>query len=388
MDSDVIRFLYKWHRLEKINRIDIIDFDLIQLGSKFPGRFTNRQEALEELRKLLLRAGDASLTLRTKLIAYEAYLRALMGEKIGFEEYVKSTMAIKPEMIPTKILDLQLNRVRELYGRLGYDYTVGGVKSFIASNLLQHEEITKTFDEFEHKLLPEFLGWLNLDINVDYLVEFVDEDAYWMNWISTNEKGAIVLKYNTNKHHKWVRGVTENLVIHEICGHALSYSSWKNRINANKMEMINGLTTVFSPEQFFFEGVAESLWCFYPDIPFSDFGLLALYNDHLYWLVMNNAHIMLNMGQDEETVTDFIRAYIPYHSYLDVSDDVALKQEFSKRTKNPLLRTYLYVYGIALYQFMQIADSMDAKTKKVFVRDIYTNAYYPKELVNKYMKLR
>ena len=52
MDKQLVDFFYKWHKFEKLNNINIIDFDLIQNNQTSSG-FESRQEILNELVYLL-----------------------------------------------------------------------------------------------------------------------------------------------------------------------------------------------------------------------------------------------------------------------------------------------------------------------------------------------
>ncbi len=52
MDTKLLKFFYRWHRFEKQNNVDIIDFDLIQQEQNFPGAFKNRVEVEKELIQL------------------------------------------------------------------------------------------------------------------------------------------------------------------------------------------------------------------------------------------------------------------------------------------------------------------------------------------------
>ena len=97
------------------------------------------------------------------------------------------------------------------------------------------------------KIVSQVMDWLGMKFDLSYEVSFVDKNEYWMNWISTDKKGRIHLQYNLNKRHAWLKGSTEFLVFHEICGHAIQLTSWKEQIMQKNMPRSLGLTTVFSP---------------------------------------------------------------------------------------------------------------------------------------------
>jgi len=186
MDKKLINFFYKWHRFEKQNKVDIIDFDLIQENSSNIGTFKSRDEVKNELLRLIEEyetVSDKNKFILAKLIASKYYLSALQGEKHSFNE----------------------------------------LETFEEENQLSQKQIESAFKDFRKDILPKVINWLDLQIDLKYKIKFVDIDTYWMNWISTDEQGDILLQYNLNSRHKWFRGATEYLVFHEICAHALQF---------------------------------------------------------------------------------------------------------------------------------------------------------------------
>ena len=381
-DEEVTSFFYKWNRTEKSNTISIIDFDLLYDGHRFPGRYSSRSQilsVLRELQKEYQHQTQKNALVEAKLKASEYYLRALEGEAIAFEDYIKHTMGIKPMYIPEDDLLKQRELVRSAYKNVGYTWDKKGIAAFKKDYRLTKEEIEKSFIDFREKIVLQVMDWLEMKFNLSYEVSFVDKNEYWMNWISTDKRGRIHLQYNLNKRHAWLKGSTEFLVFHEICGHAIQATSWKEQIMQKNMPRSLGLTTVFSPEQFFMEGIAESLYYFYPSNPFSDFGLISLHFDHLYWMVWNNAHIMANSHENRKRIHEFIHTYMPAMSENEI--DVGIKE----KTSDPLGRTYQYIYGISLHYHRLIAKKLTAEEKRRYVLDIYTNAYIPSEILHRYL---
>ena len=353
MDTKLLKFFYKWHRFEKQNNIDIIDFDLVQQGKNIPDAFNSRDDVEKELLQLIDEYNaipNKNEFISSKLIACKYYLSALQGKKFPFGEYVSNTMGIVPKIISIKVLENQLKTTADTYKTIGYSYEKAGLEKYEHENQLTQKEIELTFKKFRDDILPKVIKWLRLQVELKYKIKFVDIDTYWMNWISTDENGEILLQYNLNNRHKWLKGSTEYLVFHEICAHTPQTLSWKNQIINGGLNPFVGLTTVFSPEQFFLEGIAESLYYFYPSNPFSDYGLASLHTDHLYWLVMNNAHIMVNSGESINKIVQFIKKYLPTRK------EEEIVKNLKERVNDPLFRTYQYIYGIALYYHKLIAD--------------------------------
>lgn len=381
MDTKLLKFFYKWHRFEKQNNIDIIDFDLVQQGKNIPDAFNSRDDVEKELLQLIDEYNaipNKNEFISSKLIACKYYLSALQGKKFPFGEYVSNTMGIVPKIISIKVLENQLKTTADTYKTIGYSYEKAGLEKYEHENQLTQKEIELTFKKFRDDILPKVIKWLRLQVELKYKIKFVDIDTYWMNWISTDENGEILLQYNLNNRHKWFKGSTEYLVFHEICAHALQTLSWKNQIINGGLNPFVGLTTVFSPEQFFLEGIAESLYYFYPSNPFSDYGLASLHTDHLYWLVMNNAHIMVNSGESINKIVQFIKKYLPTRK------EEEIVKNLKERVNDPLFRTYQYIYGIALYYHKLIADKLTNEQRRQYVLDIYQNVYNPKTIIDKF----
>lgn len=381
MQQKLLEFYYKWNKFEKKNNIDIIDFDLLQQGDQYSEEFCNREEVLETLLKLIeeyKKLKDKNLFIESKLEAALYYLNALMGKKSTFKEYIEKTMGLTPIFIPETVLNEQKEKTQEAYKELGYSWNEQGIEKYKRDNLLNTDDIEKTFIKFKDNTIPKVLDWLGLNMDLQYETSFVDLDVYWMNWISTDNIGQIHLQYNINKRHKWVKGSTEFLVLHEICAHAIQVNCWKSNIQKNKIEPFIGLTSVFTPEQFSMEGIAGSLFYFYPTNPFSIYGLISLHSNHLHWMVWNNAHIMANEGEKTETVIDFIQTYLP-----ELSEE-SIKKMIKEKTEDPLFRTYQYIYGIALYYNKLISEKLNSEEKRNYVLDIFNNVYRPEDILKKY----
>lgn len=378
MDEQLLDFFYRWNRFEKCNDVDIIDFDLLQLSKNFSGTFSCREEVTRELESII-RAyqilPDKNLAVQAKLEASLYYLRALRGQQISFREYVSKTMGIQPTYIPTDVLRRQLSEVRQAYKKIGYTWDKKGIARFEAEHLLSREEIEQEYATFQKKALPQIIQWLGIDIDINYTITFVDSNEYWMNWIHSDEDGQIHLRCNLNKRHKWFRGVAEFSVFHEICAHAVQISMWKEQLRRGEMHPFLGLLSVFSAEQFSLEGIAESLFYFYPENLFSDYGFASLQCDNLAWMVWNNAHIMANTEVENTEITSFVQHYLP-----DLSQEVVEKNLLEK-TREPLGRTYQYVYGISLYYHLRLARKLSHEGKKKYITESFKKIFTPKEII-------
>lgn len=381
MDEQLLDFFYRWNRFEKCNAVDIIDFDLLQRSKSFSGTFSDREEVAHELDAIIrayqgLPDKDRNSAVQAKLEASRYYLRALRGQRISFKEYVSNTMGIRPDYISRSVLQHQLSMVKQAYKKIGYTWDKKGIARFEEEHLLSKEEIEQEYATFQQKALPQIIQWLGIDIDINYTITFVDSNEYWMNWIHSDEDGRIHLRCNLNKRHKWFRGVAEFSVLHEICAHAVQISMWKEQLKRGKMHPFLGLLSVFSAEQFSLEGIAESLFYFYPENLFSDYGFASLQCDNLAWMVWNNAHIMANTDVNPAQITRFVQRYLP-----DLSHEVVEKNLLEK-TQEPLGRTYQYVYGIALYYHLCLAKKLSNEGKKKYITESFKKIFTPDEIIH------
>lgn len=374
----LLQIFYDWNRIEKGK---IIDFDLVGRKKDFPQKFSTRQEVRKALHQSIKQfAGDNSEDrfIEAKIGASIAYLDALEGKNIPFRRFVKTTMGVFPKVFSKSYLDAWQLKVHAAYRSLGYEYTKEGLEVFIRDNTLSKDQIESSFIEFRDKWLPIFIEWQGIRVNIDYEIRFVEEDIYWMNWISTSPDGKILLRYNIHKRHTWLRGVTEYLVLHEICGHLVQMISWKSQIKQGEMNPFIGLTTTFTQEQFLGEGIAQTIAEFIPYQPLTAHGKRALLADQFYWCVMNNLHVMANTGVSKSEMFAFVKKYLPRYSMDTLMRDV------KEKSRDPLMRCYQYVYGISLYYHMQFVSKMTKKMKQKYVEYIYTHAAQPQELIKRY----
>lgn len=351
------------------------------MGDQYTGTFKSRKQARTALEQLITdyhNLSNKELFIQEKLDACYTYLLALDGHNIPFYTYIRKTMGIQPQIIPESALVEQLKRTKTAYKELGYSYDKNDLEKFKKEHTLNQKQIKESFEKYKNAYVPKILQWLDIHIDVTYNIQFVDKDEYWMNWISTDNNGDIFLQYNINKRHTWVRGSAEYLVFHEICAHALHMLCIKKQIQNKKLHPFIGLTTVFTPEQFVIEGIAEAMCLFYNKQILSTFGLANTYSDHMYWLAWNNGHIMANEGKSPESIVKFIQKYLPDKTEQEITKNI------HEKTNDPLHRTYQYIYGIGLYYHSTLAKQLHEDAKKSYVLDIFHTIYSPDQIIRKY----
>lgn len=379
--SKLVEFTYRWHALELPGGVEIIDCDLLNRRGDYPEPYRDRTEVRRAL-DALMDAAEAERNLPAfvgaKLRACSYYLRALEGEVIPYEEYVEATMGLRPVLIPEEGIRAQFGRVKAAFEALGGAYSADGMaRDDERSVYADAETIRARFKAFEAQLVPRVLSWLGLSLDVDYEVAFVEKDAYWLNWLGTDERARMKLQFNLHqrKRAQWRSGVEETMVFHEICGHVLQALSWQARARQGALPEWIALTAVYSPEQFSFEGIAQTLHCFMPDPPLSAQGRYLIERSYLNQLVLSNAHVMANRGSSAGEVYQYMLDYLPN------AKPEAVEKSVSEFVSHPLFRTYLYVYGISAWYHRSLAERMDETARKRFVLDVYGQARLPSEIL-------
>ncbi len=376
-------FYYRWHKLEAANGVEIIDSDLLAERDAHPGPYRDRSEVKTVLDGLIHRAGtDPAVTpfIKAKLTACDRYLRALQGERFDFRDYIEATVGVRPHPIPDGFLREKLETVKKLFRDCGYDYTADDYRAFVAATRYPDAATIKTrFQGFERRVVPAVLSWLGLDFQLDYDVDFVEKDAYWLNWLGTDERARLKLQFNMHerKRSQWQDSVEEIMVFHEICGHVVQNLAWQQSAREGRIPRSCALTSVFSPETFSMEGIAQTLFDFFPDPPLSTIGKFFAERSVLVQMALSNAHIMANDGLPAEEIRDYL---LPYQPAVDLD---ALKRTLPENTKHPLFRTYLYVYGISAYYHRLLAARLDDAGKRRFVLECYRNILMPSEIIAK-----
>lgn len=110
--------LYRgWDELEKSKYNNpIIDFDLAP-GRDFP-RVSDRREVLQMLESMAAEFENetekSAVLVHARLIASATYLRALLGERVSFRDYIKRTLGIEPRFFPEEVIARQREIVRDI----------------------------------------------------------------------------------------------------------------------------------------------------------------------------------------------------------------------------------------------------------------------------------
>lgn len=372
IDRNLVDLYRAWDAIERSrHRNAILDFDLAP-PRQFP-HLRHRQEVLTRLenarKELRGETTDLGLLAYSRLTASVAYLRALSGESTAFRPYVKSTLGVEPRMFSEEEIRNQRGLVVD---RLRHQYDMGFSKAELSKfhakfMVYNQEDLRPQFEKFQAKWVPLLLERIPVPLDKYKVnVRFTEEDAYWKNWISGNlSEHEILLRINIHPRQAWYKGFPEMLVIHEYCGHAVQMVNWHRRIEQGELPEFFGILTVHFPDQFLLEGLAESLAFVLPDQQkLEEKSLVSRELQRHYLLVMNNVHIIAN-EQSAQAALEYGGRNLPFTS-MEV-----LEKEIRDRTRNPLFRTYQYVYGIAKESFLAALSRLDPSQRWDLLRVVY-----------------
>jgi hypothetical protein len=381
--NHIVEFYRGWNNLEK-GQADlqayVIDFDLVpDLGVQ---QFHSREQVQSELEKLLSEFWQLSsqdIFLHDKLVASLNYLRALRGESIDFDHYVEMTMGFKPSLFSAEVMEGLRQDLIAQFEKRNYKYERSFKDEFMKNELIREpDEIKRNTITWKNHWLGRLDMFLGLEVEPDFRIEFDNVNAYWQNWISGSSKDGVVLRINLHPRNAYWKGDPEVLALHEICGHAVQVTNWLKQINRNEIPAALGIITVHSPEQFITEGLAQTLYEFIsPRNEISDDAHLSISMYYYRVILYSNIHYMLNKGAiSVPDATKYLSEALPF-------DNVdTIEAELNDRVKNPLNRTYQYVYGPSAMFFKMIANHLNVNQKRIFLHQVYSTFMTPKQICN------
>lgn len=384
--SSISKFYHRWHALEANlgGGVQVLDFDFCPREdlSNIETPFLSHLEALrqvEELRNSLVIIKPESLCnadfMSQKLAGAAMFLRALMGERIAFEPYLRATMGIEPEIISSYEVEALRAELEERFSRLGIPFSADGKAAF------EQYIVLKDVSQFEHLLRTEATRWvkilqqrIGLTAQPIYEIEVVSEDAYWTNWIDGSLNSGIRLRINTHPRITFLKGGATGFAVHEIGGHALQMLELDAARRDGEVDGAALNLTVHSCEQFQLEGLAQTVMYLIAEegeIP------EALEIDQklrgYHAVLTNNAQIELESGRPVEEVIERLLAEDPFLPPLKAFSDLR------DRARHPLYRAYMFVYAPSKRKFLT-AGALP-KTKRIeFLRSMYTRLWTPAQI--------
>jgi hypothetical protein len=368
-----------WHNFERAHEgPEIIDFDLTEMDTV--DSFESREEILAALTNLAEQLDINSHEgefLRDKLKGSIAYLRAVLGEPIPFDEYIRHTLGVSLTAFPDPELLAARNRVDELLADFGLRFTSEYKEDFERTlTISDPEQIKRGITEHQEFWLARLRDYgVPAPNRVPVKVEFVKVDAYWSNWISGSAADGITLRLNIHPRKKYEVGRPLMLCLHEICGHALQMTLWKDLIGQGAINAACGLTTVHTPEAFVCEGLGQTVADFLADeVDFPREFWLSRRLQYYTLMVLHNAHLMIYDSVPIEEIIEYARIRLPF-----TSPDV-IGAEIRDRATDPLYRTYQLTYAAGEHMISTLTGNLTAEQKRLLLSELYSTPMTPQQL--------
>jgi hypothetical protein len=369
VQEQLIEVLLAWDRFERENHSQaIIDFNLLGQSAGSARHYDNRLDILQDLEQLAGKSNSDKL--QKRLTAHTTFLRALMGQKFDFETYVNRTQGVPKVFYSDEKLHASAEQARKALDELNIKFDKDLFealrkleRAIPMSDIADH--FRATFDQ--HK--PALEKLLERKIDFPLKIEIVDVDAYWSCWVDTQDD-VFRLRINS-KSGDFTESKALRMVYHELLAHCCQMAIWKEQIANSEMDRIWGLTTVHSPEQFLFEGLAQALPLFLRnEQPTSPILNARMQLSHFESLVDNNLHVMINDGTTVEECLDYAKQHIPWSKCDDILTDL------SSRSNHILFRSYQYVYPCSFDFFWDLAEKLSAEQKKRFLSKCYKDILF------------
>lgn len=391
LQREISRFYHLWHALEARLGSDggsVLDFDFCPRDQLPPldAPFADRLDALrilETLRDALTRSTATDFHnfeyLQQKLLGSSYYLRALMGQRFHFTEYLQACMGVPPEPASEVQLQALYHRVGECCEVLGLPFEGAregdGLES-IDQRMTErdHHRFAAELSEAATVWVARLHGLLELSAAPQYRIEADSVDAYWANWIDGSLDAGIRLRINLHPRISFHKGSSVGYAVHEIGGHALHVLEMNLAREQGYLDSAGLNLTVHACEAFQMEGLAQTVLELVsepaersPELQFD----IALRTFHS--ALLNNAQIELEAGAAVDDVVRWLMRKSPLIRPMRILSDLR------DRMKNPLFRSYIHVYAPSRRTFLT-ACSLPLPKRLAFLKKMYTGLYTPRQI--------
>ena len=377
--DEVTRFYRRWHALERALGPKgglVLDFDFAP-GSGPVEPFPDRAAALRAVTALreALPSGlrDPELV-DAKLEGAETYLRALMGERLPFDEHLWRTMRLRPERRAGALAALREELV-EAFGERGIRFDTRGRHAFaLRFGSVGGSEVGPELRRHAARYVERARAFVGDLPDPEYRVEVVTEDAYWSNWIDGCHAAGVRLRINTHGRIEYNRHSAEALAAHEIGGHALQVAALLREARDGRLDPCLLNLSVHSCEAFHMEGLAQValLVLSGADERDPDLVLLERYRDYVSGL-LNEAQLDVEEGAPlDQAVSAVVRA-------CPLLRRSSVRSNLRDRRRDPLYRSYIHVYPPSKALFLRALE-LPEPARRAFFREAWTGLRMPEVL--------
>lgn len=391
----VTTFYQRWHAYERAQGAKgglVIDFDM---APRPPGAawqpYESREEALDALESVavLYEQGPEMANpayMKQRLLGSDAYLRALMGEKIFYWTAVKRMMGVYPAPLDPDKLERLGAEARAALERRGVPWSAEGREQLRQRfGLADLRDFERDLRRWAGIFVERLRARVPTVPEPAYRIETACEDAYWSNWIDGSLEAGVTLKVNTHPRCSYDRYSAMALAAHEIAGHAVHVASMQlaateaggRRVDPSALNL-----TVHSCEAFQMEGLAQAMLQILaePDEIDPDLAALELYRGYAKERV-NAAQHDVEEGRPIDEVGKALLADCP------LSRPVSLRSDLRDRSLNPLYRAYVFVYAPSRRSFLQIAE-LPRPQQDQLLSDFLFGLYTPSQIESRIESVR
>jgi hypothetical protein len=369
--DDVETVLRSWdaHETARGNP-GIIDYDCHPTDTEIQPA-PDRLHVLTRLTALYQQAREqGAAAVADRVRADITYLRALLGERLPIEQYIRDTQGCEP--VDWTDLDLEQRRTLAVDALAAIGITWG---PDLDADLRQQEgplpaeEAGDAIRAAAKTLEPAVRDLTGSSAPYTLAVESVDVDAYWAYWLD-GAGPAARLRLNLRQ-ARFTEVRARQFALHEVLGHALQCASFAHRAATDDVPWVR-IMSVHAPYQVLLEGLAQALPLFVtPDDP----ALVARVRLTQYLQLVNaRLHLAINRGTAIEQCAADVRNLVPHWGDDEIADALA------DRGADPLLRSYLWAYPAGVDWFATVADTATPDTIRALMHAAYRDPLTPTDL--------
>ena len=363
--------LRAWNRHELArNAPAIIDYDCypdVSSADRPPLDRLSVYRKLHELQRAGAQQGDSKLAER--IGAHLFYLRALMGERLAFDDYILGTQGCHARGWPELYIQ-DVGKTAQLHlAAIGMHWGTDTRKEL--HNIEQTIDPADAPDAIRQAttdLEPAVRAAVNTSAPYNLAIETTSVNAYWAYW--TDGVGHNVRLRLNLKEAKFTAVQARQFALHEVLGHGLQGASFSQHCAAEPVPWVRVLS-VHAQQQVLLEGLAQALPLFVA--PDDQLLVTRVRLDHYTQLVRATLHLALNSGYSIDACAEYARTHVPYWTDEEISNLLA------DRGADPLLRSYLWSYPAGIDWFVNLAEAKAINTKSI-LRAAYRDPLTPTDL--------
>lgn len=347
----------------------IIDYDCYPQNT-WVAPAASRLDVLQRMEGLWHKLEDQDAPdVRRRLRSDLAYLRAILGERLPLDDYIRQTQGCPARGWSEDYLMQRRDVARDHLAGIGVGWDTNTMKEMSsAEDPLDVDDVPDVVRQIITELEPDVRRITGSTAPFDITIENVNLDAYWSYWLDGAGKHAR-MRINL-KNAVFTEISARAFTLHEIFGHALQGASFSARALQEDVPWVR-LLSVHADQQILLEGLAQALPLFV--IPHDQRAMARLSFVHYTHLVRAELHRLINAGSTARECVERARALVPCWS------NEYIGNLLSDRAVNPQLRSYLWAYPAGLDWFMALAEA-GGEIADIVLRASYQNPLTPRDL--------